>query len=42
LPWLLLVSNNMPIESGISMCFFILTLTIGFVYEFIKGALDWK
>jgi len=42
LPWLFIVSKHMTLESGISMCFFILLLTVGFVYEFIKGALDWK
>jgi NADH:ubiquinone oxidoreductase subunit 3 (subunit A) len=40
LPWLFVVSKDMTFESGVSMCFFILLLTIGFVYEFIKGALD--
>lgn len=40
LPWIL-VLENMSVEGFISMMVFIVVLTIGFVYEWFKGALDW-
>lgn len=39
-PWVLGLSS-LPIESFMSMYFFLFLLTIGFAYEWKKGALDW-
>ena len=40
-PWCL-VLNNVPIFSFWSMVVFLLILTVGFVYEWKKGALEWE
>lgn len=39
-PWALCL-NNISYLGFISMFVFLLILTIGFVYEWMKGALDW-
>ncbi len=39
-PWSLLISE-MSTLSFFSMMFFLLILTLGFIYEWRKGALDW-
>lgn len=39
-PWSLCI-EEMNIEGVISMIIFLLILTIGFIYEWKKGALDW-
>ena len=41
-PWLFVIIENMTIYSGYSMFFFILLLLLGFIYEIIKGGLDWE
>jgi NADH:ubiquinone oxidoreductase subunit 3 (subunit A) len=40
-PWAL-VLNNIGFFGFWSMMFFLLILTIGFIYEWRKGALDWS
>jgi len=39
-PWVL-VLNSLTIQGFIAMFVFLFILTIGFLYEWIKGALDW-
>lgn len=39
-PWILCL-HNIGIEGIISMIIFLFILTIGFIYEWGKGALDW-
>ena len=40
-PWVIVSLKLLPV--GIfSMIFFIIILTIGFIYEWVKGALDWS
>jgi len=39
-PWVINL-YNLNFSAIFSMCFFIFLLTIGFVYEWKKGALDW-
>jgi NADH-quinone oxidoreductase subunit A len=39
-PWIV-VLTNLNIIGFISMVIFLIILTIGFVYEWLKGALDW-
>lgn len=39
-PWALSI-NELRIEGVVSMIIFLFILTIGFVYEWKKGALDW-
>ena len=40
-PWAI-VLKQLPLLGFCSMIFFLLVLTIGFAYEWKKGALDWK
>lgn len=40
-PWVLNLST-MPNLGFFSMFFFLFVLTVGFVYEWFKGALDWE
>jgi NADH:ubiquinone oxidoreductase subunit 3 (subunit A) len=40
-PWAVNL-RNMDMFSFWSMCLFLLILTIGFIYEWLKGALDWE
>ncbi len=40
-PWAL-AFNDIGLFGFLSMMFFLLVLTIGFVYEWMKGALDWN
>lgn len=40
-PWVLNL-DNMSNFGFFSMIFFLLILTIGFIYEWFKGALDWE
>ena len=40
-PWAI-AFNDIGIFGFLSMMFFLLVLTIGFVYEWMKGALDWN
>jgi NADH:ubiquinone oxidoreductase subunit 3 (subunit A) len=40
-PWAVSL-NEMPILGFWSMVIFLLLLTIGFVYEWKRGALDWS
>lgn len=41
-PWLLIIMNDMSFVNGIGMFIFIILLLIGFIYELVKGALDWE
>lgn len=41
-PWLFIILNEISYANGICMFFFICILTLGFLYELIKGALDWE
>ena len=40
-PWAI-AFNEIGLFGFLSMMFFLLVLTIGFVYEWMKGALDWN
>lgn len=40
-PWAI-AFNDIGLFGFLSMMFFLLVLTIGFVYEWMKGALDWN
>ena len=40
-PWAIAL-NDLDLMGFWSMMFFLLVLTIGFIYEWIKGALDWN
>jgi NADH-quinone oxidoreductase subunit A len=40
-PWILTI-DYLSEFSFFSMIFFLFTLTIGFIYEWVKGALDWE
>ena len=40
-PWAITL-NEVGLYGFLSMMFFLLVLTIGFFYEWIKGALDWN
>ena len=40
-PWVICF-NNLSIEGILSMIFFLFLLTIGFIYEWYEGALDWN
>jgi len=40
-PWAV-AFNGIGLFGFLSMMFFLLVLTIGFVYEWMKGALDWN
>lgn len=40
-PWAI-AFNEIGLFGFLSMMFFLLVLTIGFVYEWMKGALDWS
>jgi NADH-quinone oxidoreductase subunit A len=40
-PWAV-AFNEIGLFGFLSMMFFLLVLTIGFVYEWMKGALDWN
>jgi NADH-quinone oxidoreductase subunit A len=40
-PWVLNL-DNMSDFGFFSMIFFLFILTIGFIYEWFKGALDWE
>lgn len=40
-PWAI-VLEALPLFGFLSMMFFLLILTVGFIYEWKKGALDWK
>jgi len=40
-PWIMLVNNTMSFSVFFSMIVFLIILTIGFIYEWVKGALDW-
>ena len=40
-PWAI-AFNEIGLLGFVSMMFFLLVLTIGFVYEWMKGALDWN
>lgn len=40
-PWAI-AFNEIGLFGYLSMMFFLLVLTIGFVYEWMKGALDWN
>jgi len=40
-PWTL-TFNKVPFFGYFSMVVFLIVLTLGFVYEWIKGALDWQ
>ena len=40
-PWAVTM-NEIGLFGFLSMMFFLLVLTIGFVYEWMKGALDWN
>lgn len=42
IPWLLVVTKGLNIIVRIIMFIFILLLFLGFLYELIKGALDWE
>jgi NADH-quinone oxidoreductase subunit A len=39
-PWLLTIRDNT--QSFYVMLFFLIVLTIGFIYEWLKGALTWE
>lgn len=41
-PWLFAIMENPTFISGYGMFLFILLLVLGFVYELVKGALDWE
>ena len=41
-PWLMIVMEKLTFLNSISMFMFILLLLIGFIYEILKGALDWE
>lgn len=40
-PWAI-VLKDLPLLGFLGMMFFLFVLTIGFIYEWKKGALDWK
>lgn len=40
-PWAITL-NALPLLGFWSMMFFLFVLTVGFIYEWRKGALDWK
>ncbi|MEE2694789.1 MAG: NADH-quinone oxidoreductase subunit A [Pseudomonadota bacterium] len=40
-PWAI-AFNEIGLFGYLSMMFFLLVLTIGFIYEWMKGALDWN
>lgn len=40
-PWAI-VLNGLPLYGFWAMMFFLFVLTVGFIYEWRKGALDWK
>ena len=40
-PWAI-AFNEIGLFGFLSMMFFLLVLTIGFIYEWMKGALDWS
>jgi NADH:ubiquinone oxidoreductase subunit 3 (subunit A) len=40
LPWIL-VLDNLNLDGFVNMVLFLSILTLGFVYEWFKGALDW-
>ena len=40
-PWAI-AFNEIGLFGFLSMMFFLLVLTVGFVYEWMKGALDWN
>lgn len=41
-PWLFIIIDHLTFINAISMFFFIFILALGFLYELIKGALDWE
>ena len=40
-PWAI-AFNEIGVFGFLSMMFFLLVLTVGFIYEWMKGALDWS
>ena len=40
-PWVISF-NNLNIEGILSMILFLFLLTLGFIYEWYEGALDWN
>ena len=40
-PWVICF-NNLELQGILSMAFFLFLLTIGFIYEWYEGALDWN
>ncbi len=40
-PWLVIIHNEFTFYNVIYMLIFIFLLALGFIYELIKGALDW-
>jgi NADH-quinone oxidoreductase subunit A len=40
-PWVILL-DNLTLIGFLSMLVFLFILIIGFIYEWIKGALDWE
>lgn len=40
LPWILIL-DNLNLDGFVNMVLFLFILTLGFVYEWFKGALDW-
>lgn len=41
-PWLFIINNELTVYNTIYMFFFIFILVLGFIYELVKGALDWE
>lgn len=41
-PWLFIIVEKISFLSGFGMFLFILLLILGFIFELIKGALDWE
>ncbi len=42
LPWTFIVLGDLSYLGGCAMFIFILLLLLGFIYEIIKGGLDWE
>lgn len=40
-PWLIIIHDQITLNNLIYMIIFIILLALGFIYELIKGALDW-
>jgi len=41
-PWLFVIMEKISFLSGVGMFLFMLILILGFIFELVKGALDWE